>query len=144
MYSGNTAKGKARVTLYRYPEGVAGMNLPGPEQVFALPLKKAVANFGVRVVSRAAGSVVTPRVVRNGDENRLTGYAGLPGDLNPYREQLGESVADRGSDPAERRQVQHRVRLDEPASGGQVQVPPLDQRLHAARCEAAAATRRAS
>jgi hypothetical protein len=35
---------------------------------------------------------VTPRVVRNGDENRLTGYPGLPGDLNPYRESLGRTV----------------------------------------------------
>ncbi len=51
-----------------------------------------MANFGVHVVSHAPGVTVTPRVVRNGDENRLTGYVGLPGDLNPYREQLGESV----------------------------------------------------
>jgi hypothetical protein len=31
---------------------------------------------------------VQPRVVRAGDENRLTGYAGLPLDLNPYRSSL--------------------------------------------------------
>ena len=38
-----------------------------------------VANFGVRVVSQARGVKVTPRVVRGNDENRLTGYVGLPG-----------------------------------------------------------------
>jgi hypothetical protein len=43
-----------------------------------------VANFGVVVVSQARGVHVQPRVVRAGDENRLTGYAGLPLNLNPY------------------------------------------------------------
>ena len=95
-YSGDTSKGRARVSRYRYPEGTA-VSTPGPEQVFALRVKKAVANFGVRVVSRASGVTVSPRVVRNGDENRLTGYVGLPGDLNPYREQIGESVAIAGA-----------------------------------------------
>ena len=68
------------------------MGLPGPEQVFAVHLRKPVANFGVRVVSQARNVEVTPRVVRDGDENRLTGYPGLPGDLNPYRESLGDTV----------------------------------------------------
>jgi hypothetical protein len=43
-----------------------------------------VANFGVVVLSRFRGVRVQPRVVRAGDENRLTGYAGLPLNLNPY------------------------------------------------------------
>ena len=88
-YNGNTAKGRARVKTYRYPEGIAGVALPGPEQVFAIRVKKAVANFGVRVVSEDSGTRVTLRVVRGGDENRLTGFVGIPGDLNPYRETLG-------------------------------------------------------
>ncbi|MFL6014157.1 MAG: S8 family peptidase [Gaiellaceae bacterium] len=91
-YSGNNRNGKARVSSYRYPEGVRGVGLPGPEQVFAVHLRKPVANLGVRVVSQARNVEVTPRVVRNGDENRLTGYVGLPGDLNPYRESLGDNV----------------------------------------------------
>jgi subtilisin family serine protease len=97
VYSGNTAKGHANVTRYRYPEGVSGVALPGPEQVFAINLRKAVANFGVRIVSQAPRAVVSPRVVRGDDENRLTGYVGLPGDLNPYRDSLGAQVAIAGA-----------------------------------------------
>jgi hypothetical protein len=33
---------------------------------------------------------VTPHVTAAGDENRLTGYAGLPVDINPYRTSYGE------------------------------------------------------
>jgi subtilisin family serine protease len=91
-YSGNTLKGRAAVSTYRYPEGPRAELLPGPEQVFAVRLKKAVANFGVRIVSLASGVKIAPRVVRGDDENRLTGYAGLPGDLNPYRENFGTAV----------------------------------------------------
>jgi subtilisin family serine protease len=91
-YSGDNRNGRARVSSYRYPEGLRGVNLPGPEQVFAVRLSKPVANFGVRIVSQARNVGVTPRVVRDGDENRLTGYPGLPGDLNPYRETLGATV----------------------------------------------------
>ena len=36
------------------------------------------------VASQARGVRVQARVVRAGDENRLTGYAGLPLNLNPY------------------------------------------------------------
>jgi subtilisin family serine protease len=91
-YAGNNRKGKASVSSYRYPEGVRGVTLPGPEQVFAVHLRRPAANFGVRVLSQDRNVKVTPRVVRNDDENRLTGYAGLPGDLNPYRESLGANV----------------------------------------------------
>ncbi|MDX6411177.1 MAG: hypothetical protein QOE91_693, partial [Gaiellaceae bacterium] len=38
------------------------------------------------------GVKVTPRLVRDDDENRLTGYTGLPTDLNPYRSLLGRDV----------------------------------------------------
>jgi hypothetical protein len=81
------------VSTYRYPEGPRGTEpLPGPEQVFAVRLKKTVANFGVRIVSQASGVKIAPRVVREDDENRLTGYAGLPGDLNPYRQNFGTLI----------------------------------------------------
>jgi hypothetical protein len=52
--------------------------------VFRFRLRRSVANFGVVMVSHAPGVHVQPRVVRAGDENRLTGYAGLPLNLNPY------------------------------------------------------------
>ena len=87
-YRGNTALGASRVGCYRYPAdpsplGVAAC-LNGPEQVFRVVLARPVANFGVVVLSHTRGTRVQPRVVRAGDENRLTGYAGLPLNLNPY------------------------------------------------------------
>ncbi len=93
-HSGNTARGVARVSWYRYPEAAPGVatSLNGPERVFRFQLRRPVANFGVVVVSRARGVGVEPRVVLGGDENRLTGYAGLPIDLNPYREDFGRPI----------------------------------------------------
>jgi subtilisin family serine protease len=91
-YAGNNRKSPSRVLHYRYPEGATGGGLAGPEQVFAVHLGRAAANFGVRVVSEGPNVKVTPRVVRDDDENRLTGFVGLPGDLNPYRETLGDPV----------------------------------------------------
>jgi subtilisin family serine protease len=88
IHRGNTARGASRVSCYRYPAdpsplGIAAC-LHGPEQVFRVVLARPVANFGVAVLSQARGTRVQPRVVRAGDENRLTGYAGLPLNLNPY------------------------------------------------------------
>jgi subtilisin family serine protease len=87
-YSGNTAGHASRVACYRYPSDPSPFGIPpclrGPEQVFSVVLPRPVANFGVVVLSRRPGVRVQPRVVRAGDENRLTGYAGLPLNLNPY------------------------------------------------------------
>jgi subtilisin family serine protease len=91
-YDGYTSKGKANVSFYRYPEGINLAPLAGPEQVFALRLSKPAANFGVRIVSQRRGVKISPRVVRANDENRVTGYVGLPGDLNPYRDTFGREV----------------------------------------------------
>jgi subtilisin family serine protease len=96
-YAGNAATGRANVSFYRYPESTSAAPLSGPEQVFAVRLAKAPANFGVRIVSQARGVKVTPRVVREDDENRLTGYVGLPGDLNPYRQTFGAPVQAAGA-----------------------------------------------
>jgi subtilisin family serine protease len=89
-YKGNTARGQARVTTYRYPEDPGGVrvrtSLPGPEQVFRVDVTRAVANFGV-VVTKGA---VEPRVVFAGDENRLVGYTGLPVNINPYTDSWGQ------------------------------------------------------
>ncbi|HEY3205543.1 MAG TPA: S8 family serine peptidase [Gaiellaceae bacterium] len=91
-YRGNTSGRAARVSCYLYPSNPSPLGvapcLRGPEQVFRVVLRGRTANFGVAVVSRAPGVRVQPRVVRAGDENRLTGYAGLPLDLNPYRSSL--------------------------------------------------------
>ncbi|HEY3462514.1 MAG TPA: S8 family serine peptidase [Gaiellaceae bacterium] len=89
LYRGDTAGKASRVSSYRYPERGLAPGVPrrlgGPEQVFRFTLRRAVANFGVAVVSRAPGVVVSPRLVSNNDENRLVGYTGVPASLNPYQ-----------------------------------------------------------
>jgi hypothetical protein len=76
------------VTTYRYPENPSGVGIPadlgGPEQVFTVRLAKPVANYGVAILTQSSGVSIQPRVVANNDENRLTGYAALPINLNPY------------------------------------------------------------
>jgi subtilisin family serine protease len=88
IYRGDLRRGRALVSDYRYPEGSATgrlvLDLRGPEQVFRFTLRRAVANFGVAVVSQGRGVSVYPRLVQAGDENRLLGYTGLPGNINPY------------------------------------------------------------
>jgi hypothetical protein len=59
----------------------------GPEQVFHVSLKASAANFGVAITGGAAS--VEPRVVRNADENQLTGEIGLPFNANPYLPAFG-------------------------------------------------------
>ncbi len=92
-YRGNTKGRAARASCYRYPTNPAPFGiarcLRGPEQVFRFRLRRPAANFGVAILSRARGVRVQARVVRAGDENRLTGYAGLPLNLNPYLPTLG-------------------------------------------------------
>jgi hypothetical protein len=88
IYAGDTRGLPARVSTYRYPDvpaaGIVPNHLAGPEQVFRIVLRRPVANLGVAVTWRAPGVRVQPRVVADGDENRLTGYAALPFNLNPY------------------------------------------------------------
>jgi hypothetical protein len=102
VYRGSTRGRAARVSCYRYPTNPSAVGvapcLLGPEQVFRVRLRKPVANFGVVVLSHAPGVSVSPRVVRANDENRLTGYAGLPLDLNPYRTTLDRPVPVAGAD----------------------------------------------
>jgi subtilisin family serine protease len=94
IYAGTTKGGKSLVRVYRYPQlpthdGVATV-LAGPERVYRVVLSRAAANLGVAIISRAPGVRVEPRVVVAGDENRLTGYAALPFDQNPYLAGYGE------------------------------------------------------
>jgi hypothetical protein len=88
-YRGDTRRGVARVSTYRYPEPPTGaleipVRLDGPEQVFRVRIPSGVANFGVAILSQARGTSVQPRIVAAGDENRLVGFTSLPLDLNPY------------------------------------------------------------
>ena len=93
-YAANTSRGAARVSSYRYPDVLPGhaafpVRLTGREIVYRVHIRRRIANFGVAVIARNRGVVVEPRVVRNGDENRLAGYTALPLDQNPYRPGFG-------------------------------------------------------
>jgi subtilisin family serine protease len=91
VYGGDTTGKPSLVSSYRYPDdGPVPTGLGGPEQVFRFVLKQPVANIGFAVLTRASGVDVEPRLVRDGDENRLVGYTGLPTDLNPYSNYGGD------------------------------------------------------
>jgi subtilisin family serine protease len=100
-YKSTTKGGSTRVARYRYPENPVGFgfaaSLPGPERVFRVSLARPASNFGVVITGRAAGVRVEPRIVRAGDERRLTGYAALPFNLNPYLRTFGELVLASGT-----------------------------------------------
>ena len=102
----STSPAPARVAVYRYPEvpatGPVSSRLDGPEQVFRVSVTGAVANFGVVITQRGAGSRVEPRVVAEGNENRLTGYPALPVNLNPYVDEPGAGTRRGRGDPADR------------------------------------------
>jgi subtilisin family serine protease len=94
VYKGDTRRGRARVTSYRYPDIPPGAlsfptRLPGRELVYRFHVRRRVANFGVAVLSRAPGVTVEPRIVRGNNENRLAGETALPFDVNPYRNSTG-------------------------------------------------------
>jgi subtilisin family serine protease len=90
-YHGDTRGKPSLVDTYRYPEDARLLgverSLRGPEQVFHVALTAPVANFGVAVTGGA--SSIQPRVVRNADENQLTGDIGLPYNANPYLPSFG-------------------------------------------------------
>ena len=101
IHTSTTKGGASRVTRYRYPERPAGLGfaaeLPGPERVFRVTLARPAVNFGVVITSRAKGVRVEPRIVLAGDERRLTGYAALPFNLNPYLRTFGDLVLASGA-----------------------------------------------
>jgi hypothetical protein len=96
LYRSTTAGRRSLVSAYRYPASPGGVGvttvLRGPERVFRFRIGRRVANAGVVVTQLGRGSVVEPRVVAGLDENRLTGYAGLPVNHNPYMDEFRESV----------------------------------------------------
>jgi hypothetical protein len=100
-YQSSTVGRPALVSGYRYPDDPGGIGvttvLRGPERVYRLRVTKRVANFGVLITERGPGSTVEPRVVAQLDENRLTGYAGLPVAHNPYLEDFRSGVLAAGA-----------------------------------------------
>jgi hypothetical protein len=101
LYRGTTRGQPGYVSRYRYPETPRGLGvtttLRGPELVYRLRIARRVANFGVVVTRRGAGSHVEPRVVSGLDEDRLTGYAGLPVNHNPYTNQFDDGLLAAGA-----------------------------------------------
>jgi subtilisin family serine protease len=83
---------RSLVTSYRYPADPRSVPpAAGPEQVFRVRITRPVANFGVVLLSSTGAGRFRPfpRVVADGDENRLTGNAGLPLVINPYLDSFG-------------------------------------------------------
>jgi hypothetical protein len=101
IHTSNTKGGSTRVRAYSYPQRPTGLGfaaeLPGPERIFRVTLARPTANFGVVVTRRGRGVRVEPRIVRAGDERRLTGYAALPFNLNPYLRIFGTPVLAAGA-----------------------------------------------
>jgi subtilisin family serine protease len=101
VHHSTTAGQMSRVSRYRYPETPSGVGvttmLRGPERVFRIHLTKRVANFGVVVTQHGRGSEVEPRIVAGLDESRLTGYAALPINHNPYMELFQAGVPAAGA-----------------------------------------------
>jgi subtilisin family serine protease len=89
VYRGDTRRGRALVSSYRYPAapGPLGVTtrLEGPEQVFRFVLRRPVANAGAVILSRAPGTLISPRLVIGGNEDRLAGFTALPLRINPYQ-----------------------------------------------------------
>ena len=86
VYRGTTKGAPSLIKSYRYPTG--DTSYPGPERAYRVRITGPVANFGVVVLS---GSAV-PHVTFDGEEDHLTGYVGLPMDLNPYRRTYGRRI----------------------------------------------------
>ncbi len=99
IFRGTTAGKPAHVSRYRYPENPRGVGvtteLRGPEAVYRVRIPRRAANFGVVITSQRGR--VEPRVVAGLDENRLTGYAGLPIHHNPYLEGFRNTVPAAGA-----------------------------------------------
>lgn len=91
VYRGTTKGAPSLITSYRYPTGDA--SYPGPERAYRIRIAGEVANFGVVVLSGHA----VPHVTFDGEEDHLTGYVGLPMDLNPYRNTYGKRIGVAGA-----------------------------------------------
>ena len=101
VHKATTAGRPELVTRYRYPEDPRGVGvtttLRGPELVYIVGMGTGISNFGVVITRRAKGCTVEPRVVADFDENRLTGYAALPLNHNPYMDQFDTDILAAGA-----------------------------------------------
>lgn len=101
LHSGTTKGQPARVSTYRYPANPQAIGvtrvLAGPEAVYRIRITRRVANVGVVVTSEGRHVAVQPRFVVGQNENRLTGWPGLPVDGNPYLESNGTRVPAAGA-----------------------------------------------
>jgi subtilisin family serine protease len=101
LHRATTAGRPELVTRYRYPEDPRGVGvtttLRGPELVYIVGMGTGISNFGVVITRRAKGCTVEPRVVADFDENRLTGYAALPLNHNPYMDQFDTNILAAGA-----------------------------------------------
>src|SRR5215203_7442928 len=95
---GQHTDGIGCVFFFQAEDGIRDIGVTGV-QTCALPvsLPRPTTNFGVVVTSRARGVRVEPRIVKAGDERRLTGYAALPFNLNPYLRTFGDLVLASGT-----------------------------------------------
>ena len=136
VYRSTTAGRPSVVSRYRYPETPRGVGvtttLNGPERVFRFRIAKRVANVGVVITRLGRGSAVEPRIVAGRDENRLTGYAGLPVNHNPYMDEFREPLACCGRALPRARRVRGRVRQRDARGRGCVHLPLLGRRRDAA------------
>src|SRR5262249_12690007 len=92
LHKGQMRGKRSLVTSYRYPADPRAVPAAaGPVQVFRVRIPRPVPNFGALLLSRSGPSRFrpSPRVVAAGDENRLTGNAGLPLVINPYLDSFG-------------------------------------------------------
>ena len=89
VYAGNTRRGRALVSAYRFPGNPAALGVPvrlrGPEQVFRFVLRKPAVNAGAVVLTESPRVRISPRLVRAGEEDMLAGFAALPIRVNPYK-----------------------------------------------------------
>ena len=100
-YSSNTRGGATRVARYSYPQSPSGLGVspacPARSASFAsrsaVPRRTSASSS--RAAARASGS--SPGSCVAGDERRLTGYAALPFNLNPYLRTFGDPVLAAGT-----------------------------------------------
>jgi subtilisin family serine protease len=87
VVKGTTKGAPSRISSYRYPSSGDGV-WRGPERAYRVRITGRPANFGAVTLTGAA----LPHVVIGGNADHLAGYAGLPTDLNPYRNAYGSAV----------------------------------------------------
>ncbi|HEY8628367.1 MAG TPA: S8 family serine peptidase [Gaiellaceae bacterium] len=89
---GSTAVGPNRVSEYCCPSAPFGpaVDYVGPpqredgaEQLYVTSVTSAVANVGVAVIATSTGAIADPFFLGSPNENDVTGYAGIPTNVNP-------------------------------------------------------------